>query len=78
MKTSAEIEAEFRKEFQALIDKYKAEIEIKDYWQGYSENGQDIKCMVSIGSTYNDFGERVTDFCEFNIGTYHYPCKLGN
>ncbi len=48
MKTSQEIEQEFRKEFQALVNKYKAEIEIKDHWTGYSECGQDIKCMVSI------------------------------
>lgn len=51
MKTSEEIEAEFRKEFQALVDKYKAEVEIKDHWQGYAECGQDIKCMVYIGAT---------------------------
>ena len=72
MKTSAEIEAGFRKEFQALVDKYKAEVEIKDHWQGYAECGQDIKCMVSMSATYNDGGDCVTDYCEFNLGTYHY------
>ncbi len=73
MKTSAEIEAEFKKEFQALVDKYKAEVEIKDHWQGYAECGQEIKCMVYIGETYNEEFETISECCEFELGNYHIP-----
>jgi len=71
MKTCKEIESEFRKEFMALVDKYKAEVEIKDHWQGYAECGSDIKCMVSIGAIYSDNFECIRDACEFELGNFH-------
>jgi hypothetical protein len=72
MKPSSDIEADFRRDFQALLDKYNAEFEIRDFWQGYAECGQDIKCMVSIHAVFNDDLECVSDNCEFNLGTYHH------
>ena len=75
MKTSEEIEAEFRKEFQALVDKYKAEVEIKDYWQGYAELGQDVQCKIYIGAIYNENFETIRDCCEFELGNYHVPAS---
>ena len=72
MRTSKKIEDDFKKEFQALVNKYKAEVQIKDYFEGYAECGEDIKCLVMIDAVYTLAGDRVSDYCEFDLGTYHH------
>ena len=43
MQTKEQIEQAFREELQALLDKYGAELEAKDHWQGYAECGEDVR-----------------------------------
>lgn len=48
MQTKEQIEQEFRSELQSLLDKYGAEIEAKDHYQGYAECGEDVRMTVYI------------------------------
>ncbi len=66
MKTSAEIEAEFRKDFQALLNKYKAEVDMKIHWDCGSYH---VECTVYIGAMYNS--GKVSKPFEFALGSYH-------
>ena len=41
MQTKEQVTHAFKAELQALLDKYGAELEAKDFWQGYAECGED-------------------------------------
>lgn len=69
MKTSAEIEAEFRKDFQALLNKYKAEVDMKVYWD--YDSYYSVECTVYVGAMYNDNSGKVSKPYEFELGSYH-------
>lgn len=66
-----EIEKAFMKDFQNLLDKYKAEINIDDHWTGYPECGQDIKAIVNIDAVYDDNHDIIQDYIEFELGNFH-------
>lgn len=74
MKTSKQIEAEFRAELQELLNKYGAEIEAKDYWQGYAECGEDVRMTVTIPSewvyTIGGIGTCTSEYTEIDLGRY--------
>lgn len=70
MKTAEQVENEFRAELQALINKYGAEIEVRDHYQGYSECGEDIRMMVTIPTIYDSDGYVQQDYTEFNLGCW--------
>lgn len=70
MTTRAAIEAAFRADLQAVLDKYGAELEAKDYWQGYSECGEDVRMTVFIEAVYDDNHELVNEGVEINLGNW--------
>ena len=70
MTTRADIEAAFRADLQAVLDKYGAELEAKDYWQGYSECGEDVRMTVNIGAIYDENHETVREATEINLGSW--------
>ena len=69
MKTTLEIENEFRSDLNALLKKYDADIETSDHYIGYSECGEDIRVMVSIPVVYVD-NECIQESADFNLGLY--------
>ena len=74
MKTKEQVESEFRAELQSLLDKYGAELEAKDHWQGYAECGEDVRMTVSIDGIYDDC-EVVQEWTEIDLGSVVYPNK---
>ena len=70
MTTRADIEAAFRADLQALLDKYGAELEEKDYYQGYAECGEDVRMTVFIEAVYDDNHELVNEGVEINLGNW--------
>ena len=50
MTTRAEIEAAFRADLQALLDKYGAELEVTDYRPGYDEADVWITVRTASGA----------------------------
>jgi len=78
MITKEEIEADFRKDFQDLLNKYKTEIEIRDHYRGYSECGEDIRAMVVIYSVYDDSNDLIREHTEFDLGRYLKYEELAN
>lgn len=67
MKTSQQIEQEFRNDLKELLQKYNATIEADDYYQGYPESGQDIRMLVEIPSEYVD-DNLISERTEIDLG----------
>ena len=64
MKTKEQRKQAFLKDFQRLLQKHGAEIEITDDGKEYGmHNGI---CIISMMSVYKD-NKLVKDFCEFNL-----------
>lgn len=66
------ITAAFLKDFQAVLDKYKVELEAKDYWTGYAECGSDVRMTAMIDSVYDKDGNCICPYIEINLGSYQY------
>ena len=68
--TYARVTEAFMKDFDGLLKKYGAEIEAKDYYQGYSECGEDVRMTVTIPAVYNDNHECIREFTEVDLGSW--------
>ena len=73
MQTKEQITAAFKAEFQALLDKYGAELEAKDHWQGYAECGEDVRMTVTIQGEWDKDGEPVREYTEIDRGALQLP-----
>lgn len=72
-----DLEAEFRKDFQNLLDKYGAEIEVRDDYSGYPECGQELVMEVYIPAIWGEnYGELIQKDYIFNLGTYNCANKI--
>lgn len=54
------IEESFKQEFQALLKKYNAEIQVDDFWQGYSECGSDVRAEIYIPAGWDKEGNLIS------------------
>lgn len=70
MKTSKEIEKEFKADLSTLLKKYNAVIEAEDVYQGYSECGEDIQISIWIDPVYETDGNTVSESSYFKLGRY--------
>ena len=68
MKSTKELEAEFRAKFNALLLEYGATMEADDHYDGYPECGQDIQVIITIPSIFD--GESQREFCKFDLGNF--------
>lgn len=71
MMNTKDVELAFRADLQSLLNRYGAELEAKDHYQGYPECGQDIRMTVTIRATYD--GDRdlvIEEWTEINLGAY--------
>jgi hypothetical protein len=75
IKTKEQVEREFRAELQALLNKYGAELEAKDYWTGYSECGEDVRMTVAIEGIYDKDGNTIRPWMEIDLGSHIFPEK---
>jgi len=76
MKTKEQLEKEFREDFQKLLNKYNAEVDVDDHWQGYAECGRDIKVMVSSDAIYDNDYNCVQEAMDFDLGTVHFSDQM--
>lgn len=70
MKTSKEIEKEFKADLSTLLKKYNAVIEAEDVYQGYSECGEYIQISIWIDPIYETDGNTVSESSYFKLGRY--------
>ncbi len=75
MITSAQVEAEFRADLNALlkkysVDSYEADITIDNHFRGNAGCGEDIRAEVSIPSIYDETGNTVREWTTINLGQY--------
>jgi hypothetical protein len=75
METKEQISAAFKAELQALLDKYNAELEAKDHWQGYSECGEDVRMIVDIPAIYDSKHNCMREYTEIDLGGYIWPTE---
>lgn len=73
MQTKQQVEQAFRADLQALLDKYGAEIEAKDYFPGYPECGEDVRMTVGIRPVWSDDGTLVREHTEIDLGSHLWP-----
>jgi hypothetical protein len=68
MQTKKQVAQAFKDELQALLDRYGAELEAKDHWQGYAECGEDVRMTVDIPGIWDKDGETVREYTEIDLG----------
>ena len=65
LKTNVEIEKDFRADLDILLKKYDAELEITDDGKSYGMHSPIV--IISIPSKEDKKGNRIRDYCEFNL-----------
>ena len=70
MRTSKEVEQDFRNELQDLLNKYGAEFEAEDHYPGYPECGEDIRITVWIHAIYDSEGNCIREATEIDLGRW--------
>lgn len=70
METKELVAANFKRDLRALLDKYGAELEARDYWEGYAECGEDVRMTVTIPAVYNERHECVREWAEIDLGSF--------
>ena len=73
METKEQVAAAFKADLQALLDKYGAELEATDHWQGYSECGEDVRMTVDIPAIYDSEYNCLREFTEVDLGSHLWP-----
>ena len=73
MRTKEETEKAFKKDFQKLLKKYKAEFEIEseDLYLGSPERGHVLKATICISSNYSTKTDKlIQEYTNFDLGNY--------
>jgi hypothetical protein len=73
--TAKQLEAQFRAELQRLLNIYNAELEAKDYYEGYPECGEDVRMSVSIPAVFDSQNNCVREAAEIDLGSCVLPVK---
>lgn len=75
MKTKEQVTVAFKAELQTLLDKYNAELEAKDHWEGYSETGEDVRMTVDIPAIYGSENNCLREYTEIDLGSIIWPTE---
>ena len=75
MQTKEQVTQAFMSDLQALLDKYGAEMEAKDFWLGYAECGEDVRIEVTVPAIYNDDHSCVRELTYIDLGSHIWPTK---
>jgi len=73
MQTKEQVTHAFKAELQALLDKYGAELEAKDFWQGYAECGEDVRMEVTVPAIYDADHNCVREWTDIDLGAHIWP-----
>lgn len=70
MQTNSEVAMAFLTELQDLLDRYEAEIEVKEHYMGYPECGSDLRMEVYIPPIWNKDGTFDREQTEIDLGIW--------
>lgn len=70
METKEQVTQAFEAELQTLLNKYNAELEAKNVWQGYAECGEDIRIEITIPAIHDKEGNTVREWTDIDLGRY--------
>jgi len=73
MQTKEQVAQAFKAELQALLDKYGAELEAKDHYQGYPEWGEDVRMTVNVPAIYDADHNCLREYTEIDLGRALWP-----
>jgi len=73
MQTSKQVKEEFLTKLRSLLREYNAVLEAKDYWNGYSECGEDVRATVAIPSIFDEEGNQIREWTDIDLGGYFTP-----
>jgi hypothetical protein len=73
--TSEQVAREFRLDLQALLDKYGAELEARDFWVLHSECGDDVRMEVTVPALYDSELNCIREWTHIDLGTNIFPSK---
>jgi len=73
MQKKEQVAQAFKAELQALLDKYGAELEAKDFWQGYAECGEDVRMEVTVPAIYDADHNCVREWTDIDLGAHIFP-----
>jgi len=68
MITKEQITKEFTAELQALLNKWNAELDASDHYQGWPECGEDIRMIVTIPGSWDKDGNTTQEWTEVDLG----------
>lgn len=70
MQTKQQVAQAFKTELQALLDRYGADLEAEDQWQGYAECGEDVRMTVNVPAIYDADHNCVREYTEIDLGRW--------
>jgi len=70
MQTKEQVAQAFKAELHALLDKYGAELEAKDHWQGHAECGEDVRMTVTVPAIYDEGHNCIREWTDIDLGGY--------
>lgn len=70
-----DVESQFRADLRALLDKYGAELEAKDHYQGYAECGENIRMTATLPAIYSTNGDCLRELVEIDLGQLIWASK---
>ena len=70
MKTKEQVTKEFLSDLLALLDKYGADMETRNHWQGYAECGEDVRITVDIPGIYDGDNNCVREYTVIDLGSW--------
>jgi hypothetical protein len=73
MQTKEQVAQAFKAELQALLDRYGAQIEADDHYQGYPECGEDVRMTVNVPAIYDADNNCLREYTEIDLGGALWP-----
>lgn len=67
---SEDVERLFMAEFMSLLDRYEAEIDARDHYEGYPGIGQDVRMTLSIPWICDKSGDTVQAGVDVDLGSW--------
>ena len=73
--TAEQVAREFRLDLQALLDKYGAELEARDFWVGLYPLEASVRMEVTVPALYDSELNCIREWTHIDLGANIFPSK---
>jgi len=70
MRTAEQTRTEFLAKFDALLREFDATLVVDDHYRGYSDCGRDLRAIIEVSPTWDNFGNPTQEGVDIELGTY--------